>query len=199
MVELKNEGKIKYLGLSECSAETLRRACKIHHIAAVQMEYSPFAIEIESKQFNFLQTARELGVAVIAYSPVGRGMLTGTIRSRADFSSVGDFRSIMPRWSDENFPKSLKLVDAIVDMAKNKNVTPSQLCLAWLLGQGDNIIPIPGTTKQARLEENLGALKVDLTSEEDQKIRKLSEDAEDTGDRYPEAFAAAQMRDTPEE
>jgi aryl-alcohol dehydrogenase-like predicted oxidoreductase len=198
MAELKDQGKIKYLGLSECSAESLRRACKVHHIAAVQMEYSPFALEIESEQYNLLKTARELGVAIVAYSPIGRGLLSGAIRSPADFSD-DDFRKIVPRYSEENFPKNIKLVDEISKLAKEHNATPTQLTLAWLLAQGDDIIPIPGTTKIARLEENLGALKIKLSKEEEQRIRKLCEEAEVVGGRYPEAMSSALFADTPEE
>jgi len=198
MTELKQEGKIKYLGLSECSSDSLRRACKIHHISAVQMEYSPFALEIESEQYKLLATARELGVAVVAYSPIGRGMLTGTIRSPNDFSE-GDFRKNAPRFSEENFPKNLKLVDEISALAKFHKVTASQLTLAWLLTQGDDIIPIPGTTKEERLKENLGALEIKLTSEEEKKIRRACESAEVHGGRYPESFRTALFADTPVE
>jgi len=198
MAELKQEGKIKYLGLSECSAESLRRAHKVHPISAVQIEYSPWALDIEDPQINLLKTCRELGVAVVAYSPIGRGMLSGTIRSRSDFSE-GDFRSFSPRFSEENFPKNLKLVDVIVALAKEKGVTATQLTLAWLMAQGDDIIPIPGTTKAERLEENLGALQIKLSKEEEAKIRKACEDAEIHGTRYPEAFASALFADTPAE
>lgn len=198
MVELKKEGKIKYLGFSEISAEGLRRAHKIHPISAVQMEYSPWAMEIESEQTNFLKTSRELGVSVIAYSPIGRGVLSGTIRSR-DQLDESDFRRMMPRFSKENFPKNLKLTDEIVEIAKAKGVTPTQLTLAWLMAQGDDIIPIPGTTKISRLEENLGALKVQLSKDEEQHIRKLVQDAELTGTRYPAQFMVACFADTPEE
>jgi aryl-alcohol dehydrogenase-like predicted oxidoreductase len=198
MAELKKEGKIKYLGLSECSASSLRRACKIHPISAVQLEYSPFALEIESEQYNLLKTARELGVAVVAYSPIGRGMLSGTIRSPADFSD-NDFRRIAPRFSEDNFPKNLRLVDEIVAIARDHGVTPSQLTLAWLLAQGGDIIPIPGTTKAERLDENLGALKIKLSEEEERRIRKCCEEAEVVGGRYPESMSAVLFADTPEE
>jgi len=196
MAELKKEGKIKYLGLSECSSDSLRRACKVHHIDAVQVEYSPFSLDIESDQINILATARELGVAIVAYSPIGRGMITGAIRSPDDFEE-GDFRSMSPRFSKENFPKNLKLVDQIAEIAKKKGVTSSQLTLAWLLAQGDDIFPIPGTTKIDRLKENIGALDVKLTKEEEQAIRKTCQEAEVAGGRYPEAFAAALYADTP--
>ncbi|KAK0351902.1 hypothetical protein LTR91_025383 [Friedmanniomyces endolithicus] len=196
MKKLKQEGKIKYIGLSECTSDSVRRACKVAHIDAVQMEYSPFSLDIESDQIGMLKTCRELGVAIVAYSPIGRGMLGGQIRSPADFEE-GDFRQYSPRFSAENFPKNLKLVDQINDIAKKKNSTPSQLTLAWLLAQGDDIFPIPGTTNLGRLDENLGALKMKLTKEEEQEIRKASEAAEPAGGRYPEAFAGMMFTSTP--
>lgn len=138
MAQLKKEGKIKYLGLSEISSTTLRRAHAVHPISAVQVEYSPFALEIESKQIDLLATCRELGVAIVAYSPLCRGILSGALRSPDDFAS-DDFRSQMPRFSPENFPKNLKLVDQITDLAKKKGVEASQLTLAWLMAQGEII------------------------------------------------------------
>ncbi|KAK5679810.1 hypothetical protein LTS10_007758 [Elasticomyces elasticus] len=194
--QLKQEGKIKYIGLSEVSSESLRRAEKIVHIDAVQMEYSPFSLEIESDQFKLLKTARELGVAVVAYSPIGRGMLGGQIRSPKDFEE-GDFRSFAPRFTEENFPKNLELVDSITAIAKKRNATSSQMTLAWLLAQGDDIFPIPGTTNLGRLDENLGALKIKLTKEEEHEIRKACQAAEPAGGRYPEGFAASCFADTP--
>jgi len=198
MAELKSEGKIKYLGLSECSAESLRRACKITHIAAVQMEYSPFSLEIESEETQLLKTARELGVAIVAYSPIGRGFLSGTIRSPADFEE-NDFRKQAPRFQPENFYKNLELVDKIEVVAKKKNVTVAQLTLAWLLHQGGDIIPIPGTTKIDRVKENLGALNVKLSDEEAQDVRDACENAEIKGGRYGEAFMTYNFADTPKE
>jgi aryl-alcohol dehydrogenase-like predicted oxidoreductase len=196
MAELKSEGKFKYLGLSECSSESLRRAHKIHPITAVQIEYSPFALEIESEQINLLRTCRELGVAVVAYSPLGRGMFTGTLRSPDDFEE-GDFRKWAPRFSAENFPKNLKLVDQLNELAKSKGLTSSQLVLAWLMAQGLDVFPIPGTTKVERLKENIGSLSVKLSTEEEQTIRKLCEAAEIGGTRYPEGFASTLFADTP--
>lgn len=135
MVELKDEGKIRYLGLSECSAATLRRAHKVHPIAAAQMEFSPFALEIESEQTNFLKTARELGVDIVAYSPLGRGFLTGTIRSRSDLDEK-DSRFNHPRFSEQHFEDNLKLVQKLEGMAQKKDCTAGQLALAWVLAQG---------------------------------------------------------------
>lgn len=196
MKKLKHEGKIKYLGLSECSSESLRRACKVEHIDAVQIEYSPFSLDIESEQIGLLKTARELGVAIVAYSPIGRGMLGGQIRSPDDFEE-GDFRKWAPRFSAENFPKNLKLVDRITELAKKKNATASQLTLAWILAQGDDFFPIPGTTSLARIEENVGSLKIKLSKEEEAEIRKACQEAEPAGSRYPEAFATSLYADTP--
>ncbi|RGP64215.1 putative aldo-keto reductase akr13 [Fusarium sporotrichioides] len=196
MVQLKEAGKIKYLGLSECSAASLRRAHAVHPITAVQMEYSPFSLEIESSQFKLLETARELGVAVVAYSPLGRGILSGTLRSPADFGP-GDFRSHLPRFSEENFPKNLALVDKIQDIANAKGVTASQLTLAWLLAQGDDIFPIPGTTRPERLVENLDSFKVELSDEEKSVVRKEVDNAEVVGGRYPEIMSSSNFADTP--
>ncbi|TKA27214.1 hypothetical protein B0A50_04551 [Salinomyces thailandicus] len=194
--KLKNEGKIKYIGLSECSSDSLRRACKVDHVDAVQIEYSPFSLDIESEQIGLLKTCRELGVAIVAYSPIGRGMLGGQIRSPADFEE-GDFRTFAPRFSEENFPKNLQLVDRIGEIAKKKNCTPSQLTLAWILAQGDDFFPIPGTTNLQRLDENIGALHVKLTLEEAHEIRSACEAADVHGGRYPEGFATALFADTP--
>jgi aryl-alcohol dehydrogenase-like predicted oxidoreductase len=196
MVELKREGKIDYLGLSEVSAATLRRAHKIHPISALEVEYSPFAMDIESEHINLLKTCRELGVAIIAYSPLGRGMLTGRYKSPEDFAQ-DDGRRFFPRFSAENFPKNLVLVDKLVALAKQKGCTPGQLTLAWLLAQGEDIIPIPGTSKIKYLEENLSAFDIRLTLGEVVEIRQLVEKTEMHGERYPEGFTAETFRDTP--
>jgi aryl-alcohol dehydrogenase-like predicted oxidoreductase len=196
MKELKEAGKIKYLGLSEISSDTLRRAHKVHPISAVQVEYSPFALDIESKQIDLLKTCRELGVAVVAYSPLSRGMLTGTLKGPEDFEE-GDFRAFAPRFSKENFPKNLKLADQLFSIAQRKGVTPAQLTLAWLMAQGQDIFPIPGTTKVERLKENLGAFEVKLSEQEVGEIRKAVEAAEVGGTRYPESFMQACYADTP--
>ncbi|KAL4902681.1 hypothetical protein BDW74DRAFT_158313 [Aspergillus multicolor] len=195
LVELKEEGKIKYIGLSECSSESLRRACKVHHVAAVQVEYSPFSLEIESEQIGLLKTARELGVAVVAYSPLSRGILSGSIRSRSDFGP-GDMRAILPRYNEENFNKNLKAVDKLSAFAKDKGCTVSQLTLAWLLAQGDDVFPIPGTTRISALEENVGSLKVELMEEEEKKFRAIISEAEVAGGRYPDSFAGTLFVDT---
>ena len=190
------EGKVRYLGLSECSSESLRRAHAVHPISAVQIEYSPFTLDIEDPKIALLQTCRELGVATIAYSPLGRGFLTGQIKSPNDFDE-DDFRRSVPRFSAENFPKNLKVVDELGQLAKKKGCTPGQLTLAWLMAQGEDIIPIPGTKKVKYLEENMGALDVKLTAEEVTDIRTLIESAEVHGGRYNEQMIGLCFRDTP--
>ena len=191
------EGKIRYLGLSEVSATSLRRAHAIHPISAVQIEYSPFSTDIESPDIGLLKTCRELGVAIVAYSPLGRGMLTGAYKSPADLEE-GDYRRSFPRYSEENFPKNLKLVDQINEIAAKKGCTAGQLSLAWLLAQGPDIIPIPGTRRIKYLEENMGALNVKVTSSENADIRKAVENAVTHGSRYPEAMMGALFADTVE-
>jgi len=197
MSELVKEGKVKYLGLSECSAKTLERACKIHHIAAAQMEYSPFSLDIERKETRFLKTARELGTAIVAYSPLGRGLLTGSVKSRADLAP-DDFRLSTPRFSEKNFSKNLEVVAKFEALAKKKGCKASQLCLAWLMAQGEDIIPIPGTTRLKNFEENAGALKIHMTDEEVAEVRKFVEAAEVFGERSNPAQLALSYVDTPE-
>ncbi|KAL8909573.1 MAG: hypothetical protein Q9171_004982 [Xanthocarpia ochracea] len=196
MAELQKEGRIKYIGLSEISSETLRRAEKVVHIDAVQIEYSPFTMDIEDPAIGLLATCRELGVAVIAYSPLGRGMITGAYKSPADFDE-NDFRRHAPRFSEENFPKNLALVDRLKSIAENKKCTTGQLTLAWLMKQGKEIIPIPGTKKIKYLEENVASVDVVISDEEDKEIRKAVEGAEVHGVRYPAAMATALFADTP--
>ncbi|KAL4883816.1 NADP-dependent oxidoreductase domain-containing protein [Aspergillus karnatakaensis] len=195
LVEFKNEGKIKYLGLSECSSDSLRRAHRIHPITAVQVEYSPFSLEIESKQIDILRTARELGVAVVAYSPLSRGILSGRVRSREDFGA-GDIRAWLPRFSEENFDRNLVVVDRLNELAREKGVTVSQLTLAWLLAQGDDVFPIPGTTREEALVENVESLKVELSEEEEKRFRGIVAEAEVGGERYPDAFKETLYVDT---
>lgn len=185
--DLQEEGKIKYIGLSECSSEALRRACSVVHIDAVQIEYSPFSLDIESPQIGLLKTCRELGVAVVCYSPIGRGLITGSLRSVDDLEE-GDFRRFAPRFSKENFGKNLKLVDQIGELAKKKGCTATQLTLAWLLAQGNDIFPIPGTTNEKRLVENLASLDISLSKEEEKAFRDAVDAAEVHGSRYPDAF-----------
>jgi aryl-alcohol dehydrogenase-like predicted oxidoreductase len=159
MSELVKEGKVKYLGLSEVDADTIRRAHKIHPITALQTEYSLWSREPEQELF---QVCKELGITFVAYSPLGRGFLTGAIKSRADMEA-GDFRLGNPRFTDEAIKENLKFVEVIDQLAKDKGATKAQIALAWILSQNDDITAIPGTRKIHRLEENLGALNVVLT------------------------------------
>ncbi|KAK9775011.1 putative Aldo-keto reductase [Seiridium cardinale] len=195
MVKLKEQGKIRHIGLSEVSSETLRRAHAVHPIAAVQMEYSPFTTDIEDPKIGLLDTCRELGVAVVAYSPLSRGLLTGQVRSHADFDE-GDIRRFFPRFSEENFPKNLKIVDALGEIAAKKSCTAGQLSLAWLLSQGGDIFPIPGTSKIKYLEENFAAAHVELTSDEIAHIRSLVDNAA-SGAKWPDKYNLALFADTP--
>lgn len=196
MAVLKKAGKIRYLGLSEVSASTLRRACAVEHIDAVQTEYSPFALDIEFPQFKLLDTCKELGVALIAYSPLGRGFLTGAIKSREDVQ--GDFRAILPKFSEENFPKNLELVKHIQAIAERKGVTAPQVVLAWLLAQWECVIPIPGTRRVSAMSENVEAMNVKLSETESKEIRKVSEAAGVYGERYPPGLVDQLFADTPE-
>lgn len=198
MAELVKEGKVRNLGLSECSARTLQRACAVHPIAAAQMEYSPFALEIESSQTEFLSTARALGVKIVAYSPLGRGFLTGAIARREDLDP-SDSRFQHPRFSEEHFGSNLELVETLAGIAKDKGVTPGQLSLAWVLAQGEDFIPIPGTKRVKYLEENLEAVHVKLSDDDVAKIRKAIESVGGSkGARYPPAMMSKCFGDSPE-
>lgn len=182
-----SQGKIRHLGLSEVSAATLRRAHAVHPIAALQMEYSLFTLDIEQTPGSgILSTCRELGIAVVAYSPVGRGILTGQFQSRADLPEQ-DLRRMLPKYSEENFPKILKVVQGLKDVANAHGATPAQAALAWLLAQGPDIIPIPGTKSAAKMDENATAALLQLSNKEVQEIRTLAEQAEIYGTRYPAA------------
>jgi len=182
MAELVHAGKVRYLGLSEASARTIRRAHKVHPIAALQTEYSLWSRDPEDE---ILATTRELGVAFVAYSPLGRGFLTGQIKRFEDFSP-DDYRRNSPRFQGENFEKNLDLVRRVEAIAKEKKCTPGQLALAWLLAQSEDIIPIPGTKRRRYLEENAGALKVKLTAEELRRIDEVAPPGAAAGKRYPD-------------
>ncbi|KAI1205061.1 Aldo/keto reductase-like protein [Annulohypoxylon truncatum] len=198
MVQLKKEGKIKYLGLSECSSNTLRRAHAIHPISAVQVEYNPWTLDIENEQgTNLLATCRELGVAVVAYSPLGRGFLTGRYKSPDDFEPT-DYRRMVPRYSKENFPKNLELVKKFEAFANAKGHTASQVVLAWIMAQGDDFFPIPGTKSTRYLEENLGALNVTVSAEENKQVRELIGNMQVAGIRNTQlgSIPPAQLQDT---
>lgn len=156
----------------------------MHPISAIQIEYSPFCLDIESPRTDVLKTCRELGVTVVAYSPVGRGLLTGQIKSFDDLAE-NDFRRITPKYSRENFPKILALVAQVEEVAKAHGCTVAQVCLAWLMAQGEDIIPIPGTRTIKYLEENTAAAELKLSQAEIDSLRKAAEETELIGDRYP--------------
>ncbi|HRH45258.1 MAG TPA: aldo/keto reductase [Pyrinomonadaceae bacterium] len=188
MAQLVKEGKVKYLGLSEASAETLRKANAIHPISALQSEYSIWSRDIEGE---ILQTCGELGVTLVAYSPLGRGFLTGRYKKPSDLSS-DDYRHHTPRFQGENFEKNIKLANKVEEISKRKGCTPAQLALAWVINKEKNIVPIPGTKKVQRLEENLGALNVKLTAEDFEEIEPLSKLVQ--GLRYPADYMQAVNR-----
>jgi aryl-alcohol dehydrogenase-like predicted oxidoreductase len=190
MAELVRAGKVRHLGLSEASAQTIRRAQKVHRIAALQTEYSLWTRDPEDE---VLPTTRELGIAFVAYSPLGRGFLTGQIKRFEDFAP-DDYRRNSPRFQGENFQKNLELVKRVEEIAKEKKCTPSQLALAWLLAQGEDIVPIPGTKRRKYLEENVGALKVKLTPQDLRRIDEVAPHGAAAGNRYPESMMAAVNR-----
>ncbi|KAJ3038537.1 hypothetical protein HDV00_000542 [Rhizophlyctis rosea] len=185
MAELVKEGKVRYLGMSECSAATLRRACAVHHIAAVQVEYSPWTLDIETN--DLLSTCRKLGVAIVAYSPLGRGFMTGQFKKPEDIPA-NDARHLNPRFQGENFFANLKLVDKFEEVAKRKGCKPSQLVLSWVLNQGEDFFAIPGTKRSKYLEENVASCHVTITEEDDKEIRDILRSVEVVGTRYPEHF-----------
>lgn len=180
MAELVRAGKVRYLGLSEAGPETIRRAHAVHPITALQTEYSLWSREPEE---DILPTVRELGIGYVAYSPLGRGFLTGQIRSIGDLTE-DDYRRHAPRFQGENFQKNLDLVQEIEAMVQEKGCTPAQLALAWLLAQGEDIVPIPGTKKRTRLEENVGALDVQITPEGRARIDAILPLGAAAGTRY---------------
>jgi len=182
MAELVRAGKVRYLGLSEASPQTIRRAHEVHPIAALQTEYSLWTRDPEDE---ILPATRELGIAFVAYSPLGRGFLTGGIKRFEDFE-LTDYRRLSPRFQGENFQKNLDLVARVESIAKEKNCTPAQLALAWLLAQGDDIIPIPGTKRRKYLEENFGALNVQLTKRDLERIDEVAPHGAAAGARYPQ-------------
>ena len=181
MASLVEAGKVRHLGLSEASAQTVRRAAAVHPIAALQTEYSLFTRDVEEE---ILPTIRELGIGFVAYSPLGRGMLTGAYRSAADLPEGDSRAGRFPRFSEENFRSNLQLVDRVVELASTKGCTPGQLALAWVLGRGGDIVPIPGTKRRRFLEENLAAAEVELTESD---LVWLDEHVgPPAGDRYPD-------------
>src|SRR5690242_18702195 len=182
MADLVKQGKVRYLGLSEASPATIRRAHKVHPISALQTEYSLWSRDPED---DILPTVRELGIGFVAYSPLGRGFLTGRFRSLADLPD-DVWRRNSPRFQGENFQKNLDLVQHIEELARQKRCTPSQLALAWLLARGRDIVPIPGTKRVAYLEENVGAVDVRLTADDLARIDAIAPRGVAAGARYPE-------------
>ena len=186
MTQLVKEGKIRYIGLSEASAKTLRRATKVHPITALQSEYSLWTRDPEDE---ILATCRELGIGFVAYSPLGRGFLTGQFHSFEDFPA-DDYRRFSPRFQGENFQKNLDLVQRVQEIAREKHCQASQLALAWVLAQGDDIVPIPGTKRRKYLEENVDAADITLKKDDLQRIEEVFPRAAVSGPRYPEHMMA---------
>jgi aryl-alcohol dehydrogenase-like predicted oxidoreductase len=182
LAELVKAGKIRHVGLSEAATGTLRRAVKVHAIAALQTEYSLWTRDPEDE---ILATCRELGIGFVAYSPLGRGFLTGQFKTFED-RAEDDYRRFSPRFQGENFQKNLDLVKEVEEMAREKQCKPSQLALAWVLAQGDDIVPIPGTKRRKYLEENAASVDVKLTSEDLRRLREVFPAGAAAGLRYPE-------------
>lgn len=182
MAQLVQEGKIRHIGLSEASPQTLRRAVKVHPITALQTEYSLWSREPEDE---ILATCRELGIGFVAYSPLGRGFLTGQFKRFEDFPE-DDYRRSSPRFQGENFQKNLDLVRRVEEIAKQKGCKPAQLALAWVLAQDKNIVPIPGTKRRKYLEENVAAMDVKLTADDLRRIEEIFPAGVAAGERYPE-------------
>jgi aryl-alcohol dehydrogenase-like predicted oxidoreductase len=187
MKKLVDAGKVRYLGMSEASSATIRRAAKVHPIAALQSEYSLWSRDVED---DVLVTCRELGIGFVAYSPLGRGFLTGAIQ-KIDQLDKNDWRRQNPRFEAQNFDQNQKLVQAITQIAKEKHATPAQLAIAWLLHQGNDIVPIPGTRKIERLDENAKATTLKLTQDEIERLEQVLTENEVAGTRYPAAGMAS--------
>src|SRR5712664_124655 len=181
MAELVSQGKVRTLGLSEAGPETLRRAAKVHPIAALQSEYSLWTRDVETN--GVLDTCRELGITLVPYSPLGRGFLTGTIQKLEDLDP-SDWRRTNPRFGEKALQENLKLVAAVKELANEKGVTPAQLALAWVLAQGNDLVPIPGTKRIRYLEENMGALSIKLTERDLKEIKSRIAQIEVFGERY---------------
>lgn len=187
MADLVRLGKVRALGLSEVSVETLKKANDVHPIAALQSEYSIVTRDMEAE---VIPACRELGVTFVAYSPLGRGLLTGTFRSEKDFDKSDYRMSANPRFADGALEKNLTLVDQIAKIAKSVDATPAQIALAWVLSKGEDIVPIPGTKKLSRLDENLGALNVRLSADNIAAIERATPPEAVTGSRYPATTAS---------
>ncbi len=185
MAELVREGKVRHLGLSDAAPDTIRRAHAVHPITALQTEYSLWTRDVERE---ILPTLRELGIGLVAYSPLGRGFLTGTIKSTDDLVE-GDWRRGVPRF--QQLDANRRIVEAVRELAAEREVTPAQVALAWLLGQGENIVPIPGTTKPHRVEENVAALDLVLAPDERARLDAAAPPGAAVGERYPTAMMAS--------
>ncbi|KAI0315462.1 Aldo/keto reductase [Amylostereum chailletii] len=196
MSDLVKEGKVKHIGLSECSESTLRRAHAVHPIAALQVEYSPFWLEIEEKDVGLFDACKELGIAVVAYSPLSRGLLTGRFKGPEDWAE-DDIRHGYPRFSKENFPRILDAVEKFKQVGEKHGATPGQVALAWLLAQGDNVIPIPGTRSAKYVHDNAGSMNFKLSAEEVQDIRMYVENSKLPGKRHPDGYEEWGLIDTP--
>jgi aryl-alcohol dehydrogenase-like predicted oxidoreductase len=186
MAQLVEEGKVRYLGLSEAGVSTLRRAQHVHPIAALQTEYSLWTRDAE---LEILPTCRELGIGFVAYSPLGRGFLTGQFKKFEDLPA-DDYRRFSPRFQGENFQKNLDLVKRVEDIAREKNCQSSQLAIAWVLAQGGDIVPIPGTKRRKYLKENVGALHLELSADDLRRIDEVFPFGAASGERYPEHMMA---------
>lgn len=185
MARLIDEGKIRYIGLSEASAETLKKAAAVHQITALQSEYSLWTRDVEEN--GVLATARELGIGFVPYSPLGRGFLSGEIKKIEDLAE-DDWRRTNPRFQGENFDKNIKLVERIKEIAEEKGAAASQLALAWVLAQGEDVVPIPGTKRRKYLEQNAAAVDIELTADELERINEVFPRDAAAGLRYPEAM-----------
>jgi len=188
MKELVEAGKVRYLGLSEAGTETIRKAHAVHPISALQSEYSLFTRDVEDE---VLPTLRELGIGFVPYSPLGRGFLTGRFKSVEDMPEEDTRSARFPRFAEENFMKNVELADRVREVAEGKGVTPGQLALAWLLAQGEDIVPIPGTKRRKYLEENAGASDVELTEEDLRRIEEAMPRGSAAGERYSEEMMRA--------
>jgi aryl-alcohol dehydrogenase-like predicted oxidoreductase len=182
MAELVAEGKVRYLGLSEAAPETVRRAHRVHPISALQTEYSLWSRDPEEQ---ILPTIRELGIGFVAYSPLGRGFLSGSFKSPDDIPE-GDFRRYSPRFQGENFDRNMAIVERVKEMAEERGVTPAQLALAWVHQQGDDVVPIPGTKRRKYLEENVGATEIQLSAQDLERLDAAAPRGSAAGDRYPD-------------
>jgi aryl-alcohol dehydrogenase-like predicted oxidoreductase len=185
MAELVDAGKVRFLGLSEAAASTIRRAHAVHPISALQSEYSLWSRDVEEE---VLPTIRELGIGLVAYSPLGRGFLTGRIEA-ADDLEQGDFRRHNPRFQGENLSRNLELVNRVKEIARDKDCTPGQLALAWVMAQGEDVVPIPGTKRRTYLEQNVASVELELDASDLQRLDEAAPVGAAAGDRYPDMSA----------